>query len=735
MAIILNRTAFLDTPITVEPTNGVVFSNENKGHQFVISCIRGGELQTLTGTVTARFMRANNTTILIAGNNYTGIVDGKAVVTLPQDCYNVPGRFQMTVFLTADGATSCIYACAGSVQRTQSGELIDSGEAVPSLNELLAQIDACEQATADAQEAASHAVRYTDTQTLTDDQKSVARNNISAASENDVADLKSALVIANVGNVPFAWNWEIGNVSSVGGDSSDNKTIRTVGRYPYDGQSYVQFTGVVRGQDDTVDRIAYVYPYDASGIYMGSASRMLINDGIAVKLPDGAASYRLTYGYTSASGKTVADLASMVADYGLDIISVLSHDVKNALELKQDVLEFDVVPTSGSINPVTSGGVYDANKALESDLVKAADTAELDYLLLLPQPAGETYRNVTYTWTGMTCHVVTGDGGASNTSYTDVFADPSVMPDGIKPGRTYRVLFDSENVQLRLYYAENNTFNSTSIYNSNRSGFVDIPATATGMRARLYVASGAVVDEYVTPTITRVDVAERIVFPHKVAMFGDSIMVGRNGNESSGVHTPYTIPSTIAARLGIICDNYGVSGQGYLATTSSPATAYDNISSVDLSSYDTIIMCYGVNDGFHQIGDYNSTDETVVMGQFNKIINYIFTQKPAVRVIVIAPYNGCNAGTFPKYWYGNVGSSAYSRGTLSDTLKQACEYYNIPYIEQKNSPLNGFTVKKDILDTNNKSLTYMGADGVHPSNAGYKALGGWLSGEIARLIG
>lgn len=550
-----------------------------------------------------------------------------------------------------------------------------------------------------------------------------------------VPDLKQALVIANVGNVTFAGEWEIGNISSAGMDSSDNKTIRTISRYPYDGHSYVQFTGVVRGPDDTVDRIAYVYLYDASGTYMGSASRTLINNGVAVKLPEGAASYRLTYGYTSASGKTVSDLASMVADYGLDIISGLAHDTAVALEEKQAALTFDQTPTSDSPNPVTSGGVYDANKAIESELIKAADTAELDYLLLLPQPAGETYRNVTYTWTGMTCHVVTGDGGASNTSYTDVFANPSVMPDGIKPGRAYRVLFDSENVQLRLYYAENNTFNSTSIYNSNKSGFVYIPATATGMRARLYVASGAVVDEYVTPTITRVDVAEKIVFPHKVAMFGDSIMVGRNGNESSGVHTPYTIPSTIAARLGIICDNYGVSGQGYLATTSSPANAYDNISSVDLSSYDTIIMCYGVNDGFHPIGDYNSTDETVVMGQFNKIINYIFTQKPAVRVIVIAPYNGCNAGTFPQYWYGNVGSSAYSRGTLSDTLKQACEYYNIPYVEQKNGPLNGFTVKKDILDGNGKSLTYMGADGVHPSNEGYKAIGGWLSGEIARLIG
>ena len=59
-----------------------------------------------------------------------------------------------------------------------------------------------------------------------------------------------------------------------------------------------------------------------------------------------------------------------------------------------------------------------------------------------------------------------------------------------------------------------------------------------------------------------------------------------------------------------------------------------------------------------------------------------------------------------------------------DTLKQACEYYNIPYIEQKNSPINGYTIQ-----------TLIGTDGVHPSLEGYFQLGAWLSGEVGRLIG
>lgn len=351
-------------------------------------------------------------------------------------------------------------------------------------------------------------------------------------------------------------------------------------------------------------------------------------------------------------------------------------------------------------------------------------------------PVNETYKNVRYEWSNGTCHVFNPDeGGASATSYTDVFADANGFPEGIEAGKTYKVTGASSNVQFRLYQAVNGAFiSSPTIFSTYSGGYMTIPETASGLRLRLYVSSGTELDEYITPFISVEVQSEYLVFPHKIAMFGDSITAGRDGDAGAGTHTPYEIPNTVAKRLGCVVDNLGVGSMGWLAEGSG-MNAYDKISSTDLSTYDVITLCFGVNDGFRPIGDYDSTDETEVMGQFNKVINYIFTQKPAVQVIVIAPFNGCNVGSFPKYWYGNVPSTAYSRGVLSDTLKQACEYYNIPYIEQKNGPLNGFTVKKDILDGNGKSLTYMGADGVHPSNAGYKALGGWISGEIARLIG
>lgn len=213
------------------------------------------------------------------------------------------------------------------------------------------------------------------------------------------------------------------------------------------------------------------------------------------------------------------------------------------------------------------------------------------------------------------------------------------------------------------------------------------------------------------------------LLPHKIAFFGDSIMWGRDGAGSASDRTTWQIPVMCAWTLGVVTINYGVSGQGYLPTTDSPATAYDNISSKDLSTYDTVVMCYGVNDGYHILGDYDSTDETEIMGQFNKIINYLYTQYPTVRIIVLAPFNGTNVGSYPDYWYGPRNNPPYvSRKDLSDTLKQACEYYWIPYIEQYDGPLTA------------KTITQYLPDGVHPNDAGYKAIGEWLAAKLRTLF-
>lgn len=160
--IVIRKETVLDAPIAVEALTGFTFSAENRGHQFIISCTRGGMPVPLSGSVSARFVRANGTTILIAGDG-AQLVDGNAVITLHQDCYNVPGRFHLYIFNSTDSDTTCIYSCTGTVQRTQVGDLIDSGDVVPSLDDVIAKQAELAQDVADASSAiasAQNAVSY-----------------------------------------------------------------------------------------------------------------------------------------------------------------------------------------------------------------------------------------------------------------------------------------------------------------------------------------------------------------------------------------------------------------------------------------------------------------------------------------------------------------------------------------------------------------------------------------------
>ena len=177
----IRRIANLDGLQKPDSLTGVVFGGESKAHKFIISAIRGGQAVELTGNVSARFIRANDTTILLS-EGYAELVNGEAVVTLHQDCYNVPGRFQLSIFATDGEDAICVYSGVGVVQRSTSGEMIDSGDVVPTLEQLLEQIDECRDAAADARAAASSAVRYDTAQSLTDAQQARALENIGAAS-------------------------------------------------------------------------------------------------------------------------------------------------------------------------------------------------------------------------------------------------------------------------------------------------------------------------------------------------------------------------------------------------------------------------------------------------------------------------------------------------------------------------------------------------------------------------
>lgn len=140
----------------VENLRGTAFTEEAKAHTFRIRGVDAdGEALPLSGTVLGKFLRADNMTIDISGS----VSDGVASLSLVGDCYNVPGRFSLVIYLSDGTTTVAIYACVGNVYRATSGTELDSGTTVPSLAQLEAAYNNALSAAAAANSAATAAGR------------------------------------------------------------------------------------------------------------------------------------------------------------------------------------------------------------------------------------------------------------------------------------------------------------------------------------------------------------------------------------------------------------------------------------------------------------------------------------------------------------------------------------------------------------------------------------------------
>lgn len=135
--IFIERTVNLNDPIIPDTLTGVLNCGEADSHEFTISATLDNEPFAMSGVVTASFIRSDGVTVPLTGS----ISDGAAVVVLSDLCYNVPGRFAFTVFITSEGVTTAIYGCTGTVRQTDSGSIVDPGEIIPSVSGLITAIE------------------------------------------------------------------------------------------------------------------------------------------------------------------------------------------------------------------------------------------------------------------------------------------------------------------------------------------------------------------------------------------------------------------------------------------------------------------------------------------------------------------------------------------------------------------------------------------------------------------
>lgn len=150
----LNYSTDLDRGVVMLPLKNAFLSGDQEAHRFIVKCYRDNprDSTNLTGAgVTGYFIRADGSTVVIDGT----VSDGKAVLELPGACYAFPGRFSLVIKASLGDVIHTILWVEGAVSRSHTDKVIDPGEVVPTLDELLAKISTMEQATAAAQNVVS----------------------------------------------------------------------------------------------------------------------------------------------------------------------------------------------------------------------------------------------------------------------------------------------------------------------------------------------------------------------------------------------------------------------------------------------------------------------------------------------------------------------------------------------------------------------------------------------------
>lgn len=185
---------------------GQVFSTDNNSVQVAVEVLDGGQAATLTGNVVGFAIRANNTTVALTGTR-SGNICG---ALLPEACFAYAGPLIVSLRLVSGTTKTTLLRAVYQVELTSSGTQVDPGSVIPDISNLLAQIEAMEEATAAAEAAASKSVRYDTTQSLTTAQKTRARANIDAAAVADVEAAAAGVaaletVIENADLISTSW--------------------------------------------------------------------------------------------------------------------------------------------------------------------------------------------------------------------------------------------------------------------------------------------------------------------------------------------------------------------------------------------------------------------------------------------------------------------------------------------------------------------------------------------------
>lgn len=145
----------LSKPVSLHKMSGSCFTEDNEGTLIGVKCTKDGEPVTLSGTVSGYIIRGDNQTVIIS----EGTLDGnKASILIPSTALEAPGLLSIVLRLTDGDTKTTLCAVQTTVVRSRTDTILTpSGQTIYGIDEMLAQIAACESATTAANTAASNA--------------------------------------------------------------------------------------------------------------------------------------------------------------------------------------------------------------------------------------------------------------------------------------------------------------------------------------------------------------------------------------------------------------------------------------------------------------------------------------------------------------------------------------------------------------------------------------------------
>lgn len=150
----------IKAPVVPRQLSGRLFKGDNNANRFSVELMDGNDIATPeAGTVcTGKYLRADGYAQTVSGM----ILGNKLYFDLPAAAYEIDGRIGIFVSATLSGKKVTWLAVSGTVSRTDNNAWIDPDHVVPdTVEDLIAEITAMQQATAAANAAAASASRYT----------------------------------------------------------------------------------------------------------------------------------------------------------------------------------------------------------------------------------------------------------------------------------------------------------------------------------------------------------------------------------------------------------------------------------------------------------------------------------------------------------------------------------------------------------------------------------------------